>query len=172
MLWEGKLEQAGSNSAEHWSTVGHKDMLSCLAKLVPCRDIVICPETHSELQIGIRSSLDNCWSHLLLIGFLPALPGGRAALYWTKTNGPFGKHCDFCKTAFVVCTGRWGAVSVGRQQCLCQVLGKFLTDWGGGVKTGQSRAWHGQPGITWLAKVFWCVSSRDGFVCTRRWMGF
>lgn len=59
-------------------------MLSCLAELVPCRDIVICPETHSELQIGIRSSLDNCCSHLLLIGFLPAPPGGRAALFFTE----------------------------------------------------------------------------------------
>lgn len=117
MLWEGKLEQVASNSAKHWNTMGCKHMLSRLAKLVLYRDIMICPKSHSELKIEVRSSLHSYCSYLVLTGFLPVLPRGRAAFFFTKQKQMcLSKHCDFCKTAFVVCTERWGTVSIGQQQ--------------------------------------------------------
>lgn len=92
-------------------------MLSCFAKLVPCRDIMICPKSHSEMKTGIRSSLDNYCSYLRLTGFLSVLPRGQEAFFFIKQKQMcLSKYCEILESSFVVYTGRSGTVSLDQQQ--------------------------------------------------------
>lgn len=105
-------------------------MLSCFAKLVPCRDIMICPKSHSEMKIGIRSSLDHYCSYLRLTGFLSVLPRGQEAFFFIKQKQMcLSKYCEILESSFVFCTGRSGTVSLDQQQHLSMPnFGRVLTE--------------------------------------------
>lgn len=106
-------------------------MLSCFAKLVPCRDIMICPKPHSELKIGIGSSLDNYCSYLHLTGFLPVLPRGQETFFFIKQKQRcLSKYCEIPENRFVACAGRSGTVYLDQQQHLSVVSFEKVFDWG------------------------------------------
>jgi len=80
---------------------------------------MICPKSHSELKIGIRSSLDNYCSYLRLTGFLSVLPRGQETFFFIKQKQRcLSKYCEILENRFVACAGRSGTASLYQQHHL------------------------------------------------------
>lgn len=154
--------------------MGHKHMLSCFAKLVPCRDIMICPKSHSELKIGIWSSLDNYCSYLRLICFLSVLPRGQETFFFIKQKQRcLSKYWEILENRFVACAGRSGAVSLDQQQHLSVVSFGKVFNWGDLVLL----LFNLKPGTDSLAPVDLSrrisgVFQADSSFFPRTWMNF
>lgn len=111
--------------------MGHKRMLSCFAEVVPCRDIVICPKSHSKLKTGIRSSLDNHCSSLHLTGFLSVLPRGQETFFFIEQKQRcFSKYCEILESRFVVLPlgGQELLLYINSSICLREALEEFSTE--------------------------------------------